>query len=313
MKKLNFLISLTNNDNDYQMEQAASAQDIAQKLGVDVRIVYADNDSITQSQQILKIIQSHSDAHPDAIIFEPVGGTALPHVARASVAAGIGWVVLNRDAEYISELRKTHRVPVFAITSDHEEIGRIQGRQLAALLPNAGSVLYIQGPAESLAAKQRTSSMYETKPTQIQVKLMKANWTETAAMRTVSSWLRLSTSQQSNIDIIAAQDDSMALGARKAFQELPPGAARDHWLGLPYLGCDGLPASGQAWIKQGILTGTVYNPPNTGLAIEMMVKALHTGTIPAERTLTQPASIPALNALTAATQKAKKFSAGNFR
>ena len=313
MKKLNFLISLTNNDNDYQMEQAASAQDIAQKLGVDVRIVYADNDSITQSQQILKIIQSHSDAHPDAIIFEPVGGTALPHVARASVAAGIGWVVLNRDAEYISELRKTHRVPVFAITSDHEEIGRIQGRQLAALLPNVGSVLYIQGPSESLAAKQRTSGMYETKPIQIQVKLMKANWTETAAMRTVSSWLRLSTSQQSNIDIIAAQDDSMALGARKAFQELPPGAARDHWLGLPYLGCDGLPASGQAWIKQGILTGTVYNPPNTGLAIEMMVKALHTGTIPAERTLTQPASIPALNALTAATQKAKKFSAGNFR
>jgi ribose transport system substrate-binding protein len=313
MKKLNFLISLTNNDNDYQMEQAASAQDIAQKLGVDVRIVYADNDSITQSQQILKIIQSHSDAHPDAIIFEPVGGTALPHVARASVAAGIGWVVLNRDAEYISELRKTHRVPVFAITSDHEEIGRIQGRQLAALLPNVGSVLYIQGPSESLAAKQRTSGMYETKPIQIQVKLMKANWTETGAMRTVSSWLRLSTSQQSNIDIIAAQDDSMALGARKAFQELPPGAARDHWLGLPYLGCDGLPASGQAWIKQGILTGTVYNPPNTGLAIEMMVKALHTGTIPAERTLTQPASIPALNALTAATQKAKKFSAGNFR
>jgi len=122
MKKLNFLISLTNNDNDYQMEQAASAQEAARKLGVDVRIVYADNDSITQSQQILQVIQSHSDAHPDAIIFEPVGGTALPHVARASAAAGIGWVVLNRDAEYIGELRRAHRIPVFSITSDHEEI-----------------------------------------------------------------------------------------------------------------------------------------------------------------------------------------------
>ena len=312
MKKLNFLISLTNNDNDYQMEQAASAQQAAQKLGVDLRIVYADNDSITQSQQILQVIQSHSDAHPDAIIFEPVGGTALPHVARASAAAGIGWVVLNRDAEYIGELRKAHRVPLFAITSDHEEIGRIQGRQLAAILPHAGSVLYIQGPSESLAAKQRTSGMYETKPIEIQVKLMKANWTEAGAMRAVSSWLRLSTSQKSNIDVIAAQDDSMALGARKAFQELSPGPARDRWLGLPYLGCDGLPASGQAWIKQGLLTATVYNPPNTGLAVEMMVKALQSGNLPAERTLTQPSSIPALNTLASAAQKAKKFSAGSL-
>jgi ribose transport system substrate-binding protein len=312
MKKLNFLISLTNNDNDYQMEQAASAQEAARKLGVDVRIVYADNDSITQSQQILQVIQSHSDAHPDAIIFEPVGGTALPHVARASAAAGIGWVVLNRDAEYIGELRRAHRIPVFSITSDHEEIGRIQGRQLAALLPNAGSVLYIQGPSESLAAKQRTSGMYETKPIEIQVKLMKANWTEAGATRAVSSWLRLSTSQQSHIDVIAAQDDSMALGARKAFQELPPGPGRDRWLALPYLGCDGLPASGQAWIKQGLLTGTVYNPANTGLAIEMMVRALQSGNLPAERTLTQPSSIPALNALASAAQKAKKFSASSF-
>lgn len=312
MKKLNFLISLTNNDNDYQMEQAASAQQAAQKLGVDLRIVYADNDSITQSQQILQVIQSHSDAHPDAIIFEPVGGTALPHVARASAAAGIGWVVLNRDAEYIGELRKAHRVPLFAITSDHEEIGRIQGRQLAAILPQAGSVLYIQGPSESLAAKQRTSGMYETKPIEIQVKLMKANWTEAGAMRAVSSWLRLSTAQQSNIHVIAAQDDSMALGARKAFQELSPGPARDRWLGLPYLGCDGLPASGQAWIKQGLLTATVYNPPNTGLAVEMMVKALQSGNLPAERTLTQPSSIPALNTLASAAQKAKKFSAGSL-
>src|SRR5690349_2265955 len=171
MKRLNFLVSLTNNDNDYQMEQAASAQEAGRKLGVDVQIVYADNDSITQSQQILRPIQSHSDAHPDGIIFEPVGGTALPQVARAAAVAGIGWVVLNRDADYIGELRRAHRVPVFAITSDHEEIGRIQGRQLAALLPNAGSVLYIQGPSESLAAKQRTSGMYETKPAQIQVKL----------------------------------------------------------------------------------------------------------------------------------------------
>src|SRR5437879_7960824 len=163
MKKLNFLLSLTTTDNDYQIEQAAAAEEAARRLGAYVKIVHADNDSITQSQHLLTLLQSRSDAHPDGIILEPVGGTALPQVARAAATAGIAWVVLNRDVEYVTELRKAYRVPVFSITSDHEEIGRIQGKQFAALLPRGGSVLYIQGRSERVAAKARTSGRYETK------------------------------------------------------------------------------------------------------------------------------------------------------
>jgi ribose transport system substrate-binding protein len=301
MKKLKFLVSLTTNDNDYQIEQAASAEEAARRLGVDIQIIYADNDSITQSQQILNVIQSRSDSHPDGIIFEPVGGTALPQVARAAVAAGISWVVLNRNVDYIAEIRKTQRVPIFGVSSDHEEIGRIQGHQFAALLPKGGTVLHIQGPSESLAAKQRTTGMYETKPADVQVKVMRAQWTEASSYRTVSSWLRLSTSHQNRIDLIAAQDDGMALGARKAFQELPDNAGRQRWLSLPFIGCDGLPKTGQAWVKRGLLTATIFAGPNTGQALEMLVKALQTGIIPPENTLTTPVSIPALDVL-AATQ-----------
>src|SRR5438034_10624074 len=197
MKKLNFLLSLTTTDNDYQIEQAAAAEEAARRLGADVQIVHADNDSIAQSQQLLKVIQSRSDAHPDGIIFEPVGGTAMPQVARAAAAAGIGWVVLNREVDYLADLRRNFKVPLFSLTSDHEEIGRIQGRQIAALLPQGGSILLIQGPAESLAARQRATGMQETKPSSVQVKGMKANWTEASAYKTVSSWLKLSTSQPS--------------------------------------------------------------------------------------------------------------------
>src|SRR3989442_11780220 len=144
MKKLNFLLSLTTTDNDYQIEQAAAAEEAARRLGADVQIVHADNDSIAQSQQLLKVIQSRSDSQPDGIVFEPVGGTALPQVARAAAAAGIGWVVLNRNVEYIAEIRRSCRVPIFGVSSDHEQIGRIQGHQFAALLPKGGSVLYVQ-------------------------------------------------------------------------------------------------------------------------------------------------------------------------
>jgi len=311
MKKLKFILSLTNNDNDYQLEQAAAAEQAAKRLGVEVQIIHAENDSVTQSQQLLKIIQSRQDSLPDGIIFEPVGGTALPQVARAAAIAGIGWVVLNRDAEYISELRKAYRIPAFSITSDHEEIGRIQGRQFAAILPKGGEVLYIQGPSESLAAKQRTFGMYETKPAGVQVKLMKAQWTEASAHRTVSSWLRLSTSQQTHLDLIAAQDDSMAIGARKAFQEELNLPARERWLKLPYIGCDGLPNSGQTWVRRGLLTATIFVPPNSGTALEMLVQAIQSGTLPTERSTIAPVSIPALDALAAShTEKTRSLSAG---
>jgi ribose transport system substrate-binding protein len=296
MNKLSFLVSLTTLDNDYQLEQAESAKRVARQFGVDAEIIQADNDAINQSQQLLKVIQSKGP-RPDAIVMEPVGGTALPHVARAAVAAGIGWVVLNREAEYMTELRRTAKVPAFEIGSDHLEIGRIQGRQFAALLPKGGNVLYIQGPSDSSAAKQRTAGMNQTKPDNVLVSMLKAQWTEASAYRAVSSWLRLSTSQTAQINLVGAQDDSMAAGARKAFQEQTLGAEQQRWLNLPFTGCDGLPRTGQTWVRSGILAATVVVPPNTGLAVEMLVKAIQGGVNAPQQTLTTPASFPPVEAL----------------
>jgi len=294
MKKLHFLVSLTTDDNDYQTEQAQAAEQTARKQGVEARIIYADNDAITQSTQILKAIQSSEEERPDAVIFEPVGGTALPQVARAAAAAGVGWAVLNRDANYLSELRRTSSAPIFSISSDHVEIGRIQGRQFAALLPHGGAILYIQGPAENSAAKERTAGMMETKPSNIHVTMLRAQWTEESSQRSVRSWLKLSTSQRAAIDLIGAQDDSMAIGARKAFQELPNESDQERWLKLPFTGCDGLPKTGQAWVRSGILAATIFIPPNTGQAIEMLCQSIQQNKRPPESALTVAVSVPPL-------------------
>ncbi len=162
MKKLRFLVSLHTRDNDFQVAQAQSAEDTARKLGSDVEIVFADNDAVNQSTQLLRAIQSRDESRPDAIVVEPVGATALPQVARAASAAGIGWAVLNRRPDYLAELRSAASAPIFAVSSDHVEIGRIQGRQFAALLPGGGAALYIEGPSHSSSAKERTSGMLET-------------------------------------------------------------------------------------------------------------------------------------------------------
>src|SRR5882724_4216139 len=297
MAKIRILVSLTTNDNDYQIEQAQSAEQAASKLGVTAEILYANNDAINQSTQILRAIQAAPAERPNAIVFEPVGGTALPQVARAAAGAEIGWAVLNRDANYIEDLRKDSTAAIFAISSDHAEIGRIQGRQFAALLPRGGTVLYIQGPSENSAAKERTVGMQETKPANIQIIALRGQWTEESAQRAVRSWLKLTTSQKTAVDLVASQDDSMAIGARKAFEELTNEVDRERWLKLPFTGCDGLPKTGQAWVRSGLLAATIHVPPNTGQAIEMLVQALQQKRPLPERALTTAVSIPSLQEL----------------
>jgi len=293
---LKLLISLPTRDNDFQAAQAESAGQAARKFGAELEIVYADNDAVNQSTQILKAVQTPPESRPQAIVLEPVSGTALPQVARAACSAGIGWVVLNRYPEYVSELRRTAKAPLFAVSSDHVEIGRIQGRQFAALLPQGGLALYIEGPSHSSSAQKRTSGMMETKPANIQIATLKGQWTEESAVRAVRSWLKLATAQNSAIDLVAAQDDSMAMGARKAFQELP-GPDRARWLNLPFTGCDGQLSTGQAWVREGTLAATVYIPPIAGQAIEILVQAMKTGSQPAEHSLTASYSIPPLDTL----------------
>jgi ribose transport system substrate-binding protein len=298
MANLRFVVSLITTENDYQVEQAAAAQAAAQKFGVDLQILYADNDAITQSTQLLKAIQSDAALRPHAIIFEPVGGTAFPQVARAAVSAKIAWAALNREADYIPQLRKTAEVPVFSISSDHKEIGRIQGRQFAALLPNGGSVLYIQGPSETSAARDRTEGLQMTVPSSVQVVSLRGRWTEESATRAVESWLRLNIANKTQIDVVGAQNDLMAIGARKAFEGLANIADRERWLRLPFTGVDGLAKTGQAWVRNGTLAATVVVPTNTGQAIAMLVEALKTGKEVAERSFTVPESLPGLEKLT---------------
>ena len=297
MKKLRFLVSLHTRENDFQVAQGQSAEDAARKLGSDAEIVFADNDAVNQSTQLLKAIQSPIESRPDAIVVEPVGSTAMPQVARAASAAGIGWAVLNKRPDYLSDLRRTATAPIFAVSSDHFEIGRIQGRQFAALLPAGGSVLYIKGPSQSPSAQERELGMLETKPSNIQLAMLKAEWTEESAGRSVRSWLKLATSQSASIKLIGAQDDSMAMGARRAFQEITNEAERSRWLSLPFTGCDGQPATGQVWVREKWLAATIHIPPLAGQAMEVLAKAIQDGTQPPEHFLTTSFSIPPLESL----------------
>jgi len=305
MKPLRVVVSLMTDDNDYQLEQATAAREAAKRLGMELEVLFAENDSITQSQQLLKAIQLAPQNRPDAIALEPVSGTALPQVARAAVSAGIAWAVVNRAAPYLSDLRLNYKTPIFNISKDHKEIGRLQGRQIAALLPKGGAILCITGTAESSAAQQRVAGLNEAKPENVQVSWLKGQWTEASATRAVTSWLRLITSQKARIDLVAAQNDVMALGARRAFEQQQTSEMdRKRWLSIPYLGIDGVPRTGQAWVRSGLLTATVVCPPCMQDALEMFDQALRKGIQRPQISPVPATSFPAIEILAASRASA---------
>ena len=277
--------------NDFQLAQEASAQEAAHRLGVELHVIKIEEDAIQQSQQILRMLQSTDASRPNGILFEPVG-TALTQPARVAAAAGIGWAVLNRESvDYVKELRKQYpRTPIFTITTSHEEVGRIQGEQIGRFLREGGAMLYIQGPAGNEAAIERAAGMLKTKPTNVEVRTVKAMWSEASSYNAVTSWLQLSTNRDIRIRLVAAQNDAMALGARRAL-EGTSGAK------IPFLGCDGLPGGGQSAVRRKLLAATVVIPPNAGKALEAMVRAMRTEQPVSEKILTAPSSFPSLEEL----------------
>jgi ribose transport system substrate-binding protein len=302
MDKLKFVLLAVDN-NDYQVEQVSSAQTAAARLGVELDIIHTEHDSIQQSQIVLELVQSPQAKRPNAIFFEPVG-TALAQPARAAADARVGWVILNREnVDYVRELRDRFSTPMFCVTTSHREVGEIQGEQISRLLPKGGAVLYIEGPGDNNAAVRRTEGMLARKPANVEVRTLRGRWTEVSAYNAVNSWLKLSIAKELHVGVVAAQNDAMALGARKAFQEMPNGPDRDHWLRVPFLGCDGLPKSGQKAVREHLLTATVVIPPNAGEAVDAMATALRSGKQPEITLFTQANSFPPLHALMPATSK----------
>ncbi len=297
MERLRIALVAVEN-NDFQKMQAASAQEAALRLDVELQIVHIEHDALMQSQEILKLLQSSPTARPHGILFEPVG-TALATPAQLAARENVGWVILNRGSvDYLPELRTRYSAPMFCVTTSHVDVGRVQGEQMGRLIRSLGVVLYIQGPSDNEASKQRTAGMQASKPPLLEIRYMKGTWTEKSGYEAIQSFLGLTTSRQAAVKLVAAQNDAMALGARKAFLELTSGAGTDRFSNLPFIGCDGLPNGGQAAVRKGELAATVVIPPNAGQAVEVLADALRKRKQPEERILTTPTSFPDLSSLT---------------
>jgi ABC-type sugar transport system substrate-binding protein len=297
MNRLRIVVSLPN-DNAYQHEQGVVAKSTADSLGLDLRVMHAHDDSITQSQQLLEIIQSNSVAQPHAFLVEPVTRTGLPRVAEAAVAKGIAWVISNSDVDYVKSLRKNPKVPVFTVTQGQREIGHIQGKQFAAILPRGGCVLYVEGPSASSVAIQRQQGVEDSKPRNVQMTTLRSKWSEEGACQSAAAWLRLATSRAEKFDLVAGQTHELALGARKASQAIDNEEQRKRWLEVPFIGI-GIANQVKPLVDGRILAAAVITSVTMELALRMLVRALQTQEQPPESSVVEASSFPDLEKLAA--------------
>jgi inositol transport system substrate-binding protein len=284
-------LSLVTSHQDFQRQQEADARAAAAKAGLSVAVEFAENDPARQISQLEAWIRRPPAERPAAFVAETVAAIGFEKVARAAVGARIGWVVISARAPYLEALRRDYPgALVTSATPDDLEIGRIQAQQLRALLPQGGPVLYVEGPTASAATTLRRRMAEEgLKGSTVQLAhFVTGDWIGDAAEAAVSAWL--DQNPGASFSAVAAQNDEMAMGARRAVTARRPG-----WSG-PFTGCDGLPGGGQRWVQEGQLTATVVKPTTAGQGVELVASALGGAPVPPHMVL-QPRSFPELEAL----------------
>jgi ABC-type sugar transport system substrate-binding protein len=285
------LVSLLSEEQDFQVMQAEDAREVGRRLDLDVEVVFAESHAVMQIQQLFKAIHAPEEERPAAIVVEPTVGEGFERVARNATRAGMGWILLDVRASYIDELRTAHpKLAVGMIGADQEEVGRIQGRQCRALLPDGGRVLSVQGPADATVTHDRSEGLHEVLGEDFEVRVLNGSWTADSGDQAVMSWLRLKTAEAFQPEIVAAQNDLMGIGVRKALT-----TNRPDWAAVPYLGCDGLLEGGRKQVDEGNFAGTVITPSNTGPALEVVERWLGTGEVPPRELILRPESYPPLS------------------
>ena len=286
------------NDGDYQELLWDNCQAAAQRHDFPVRSFWADNDSHKQLRQIEGCLSEPEDQRPTAVIVSPVREIALISTAHAAARSDIGFVLLQRWANYMTDLRREYiTLPIFSVMADQRDIGRIQGSQLKALLPHGGKLVYIRGPLGTSSAMRRFAGLQEVlQGSAIEMIPLNGDWTTEGGSRAMQEWIQSDEGAGWRQYVVGAQNDAMAMGARKAIEDfarassVPVGDIR-------ICGCDGSPGYGQRLVGEGKLASTVIMPPGAGRAVDEIASMLRGGPRPAAQILLDPVSHPELGVL----------------
>jgi ABC-type sugar transport system substrate-binding protein len=280
--------------NDFQQLLKADAEAAGRKAGLEVETLFT-GESLPEQLGALRRLIVEPERRPAALLVMSVRDRGLDRVVREAAAAGIHFVFLNAVEDDLDAVRREFPAASIAtVCPDEVETGRVQGRQMRALV-GSGRVLYIQGSPRSLASRQRTAGMQEaTTGAPFEVVLAGGDWNPAFAGRTVREWLRLAVGGRAPFGLVSCQNDHMAGGVLEALATASAEMGMPEFARIPVAGCDGAPEIGQKMVREGRLVATVVLPRVAGPAVEEIAALLARGEKPAPRLTHAATSFPPL-------------------
>ncbi len=181
----------------------------AQARGITVQFEDARGDVGRQTDQV----QAFISAGVDAIIVDPVNSAGTPAMTKLVSQAKIPLVYVNRTPG-----DKTLPPGVVFVGSDEKQSGTLQMEALARLANYQGNVGVMIGNLSDAGALQRTRDVEQVVAKYPKMKVVQkqtANYSRSEGMDLMLSWI----TNGEAIDIVAANNDEMAIGAIMALDQ----------------------------------------------------------------------------------------------
>ena len=277
-----------NQGEDYHRLLAAEAQEAARQHGVAVQVFDAGETAAKQAQDLVRFALDNAGQRLCALVVpfaDATGEGAIEadptyRVARRVLQKGMGWIMLNHGREsVVSALaREFPGLPVALVAIDNVEFGRIQARQVRALVPAGSRILSVKGNPFDSGCQERSAGLHEVlKGSGLTVEEVDGRWDPAIAETAVHRWITSPLRQQTPLHAVVAQNDPMAVAARRVLTRAAQELGRPELKAVPVLGGDGLPGVGRRWVDEGTLTATVCVTLPGKAAVESLLRLWHDG------------------------------------
>ena len=234
---------------------------------VELRFAAAFDSDERQVQQIDSLVATGIDL---LIVAPNQVQTISPAIDRA-YDKGIPVIVFERKTN-------SQKYTAF-ISADNYEMGRVMGEYIASQLQGKGRVMEIMGLKGSSPAIERHNGFADALKNHSGIEIiatLQGDWTEESGYKAMKQWLSQKpiTNGHKSIDFIFGQNDRMAMGARRAFQENQELTANSE---KPfYCGIDGLPGEdgGIRLVRDSILDASYIYPTHGDKIVQLAIDIL---------------------------------------
>jgi ABC-type sugar transport system substrate-binding protein len=204
--------------------------------GVEINILDAKLDVATQIKQV----ESFISQDVDAIIIKCVDKDATAPISQMCKEAGIPLIAVNVD---IGSDRDAY------VGSDHKLSGVLEAEELAKQMNFKGNVAILVGDPSHNAAQTRTDGAKEVFAKYPEMKVVAEQsgmWDRAKSITIAENWIQSGL----EIDAIIANNDEMAIGALKAYEQA-------NISGVLFAGIDGT-KDALGYMKEGKLAVSVF-------------------------------------------------------